>query len=113
MDGCDYMATWSNNQLWGVCFCTVQWDIDHPERINTWGLYNTSRVYLRRRSRSFRKWVDQIERIHLLTWALRALLLSAACYGVLTQTGDVQAVAWVLVGAVSLAGVLRTVERHV
>ena len=69
-------------------------------------------VYLRRRSRSFRKWVDQIEHIHLLTWALRALLLSAACYGVLTQTGDVKAVAWVLVGAVSLAGVLRTVERH-
>ena len=66
--------------------------------------------YLRKRSRSFREWVEKIEGVHLLTWILRAALLSTACYGALRENGDLRAVAWIFLGAASLAGILRLAE---
>ena len=67
-------------------------------------------VYLRLRSRSFREWVEKIENIHLLTWTLRAVLLSFACLSALRAGADVRAVGLILIGAVSLAGILRLAE---
>jgi hypothetical protein len=69
-------------------------------------------VYLRQRSRSFREWVDKIEGIHLLTWILRATLLSFACYGALRQGSEITTVITILAGAGLLAGILRLAESE-
>ena len=67
-------------------------------------------VYLRQRSRSFREWVEKIEHVHLLTWCVRAFLLSSACYTIWRGGGDARTVFWIFAGAGALAGILRLAE---
>jgi len=67
-------------------------------------------VYLRQRSRSFREWVEKIEHVHLLTWCVRAFLLSSACYSIWRGGGDARTVFWIFAGAGTLAGILRLAE---
>ena len=67
-------------------------------------------VYLRQRSRSFREWVEKIEHVHLLTWCVRAFLLSSACYSIWRGGGDARTVFWIFAGAGALAGILRLAE---
>ena len=69
-------------------------------------------VYLRQRSRSFREWVGKIEGVHLLTWILRATLLSCACYSALQGGGDIRAVLAILAAAGSLTIILRLAESE-
>jgi len=69
-------------------------------------------IYLRQRSRSFRRWVEKIEDIHLFTWILRGVLLSFACYSALQGDGDVRAAGMILFGASALAAILRLAESE-
>jgi hypothetical protein len=69
-------------------------------------------VYLRLRSRAFRRWLANIESAHLFTWALRLVLLIAAlCSASRWEVGNGQMV--VLLGAAGvLAATLRLAEQE-
>jgi len=69
-------------------------------------------VYLRLRSRAFRRWLANIEGAHLFTWALRlALLIAALCSASHWESGSRQMV--VLLGAAGiLAATLRLAEQE-
>jgi len=69
-------------------------------------------VYLRLRSRAFRRWLANIEGAHLFTWALRlALLIAALCSASRWGDGNRQIV--VLLGAAGVfAATLRLAEQE-
>ena len=74
-------------------------------------------VYLRRRSKSFREWVDKIEGAHLMTWVLRASLLGATLWSMGSRStsggdGGSMSPGWVLACACALVGILRVAEGH-
>ena len=65
-------------------------------------------LYLRQRSRSFQNWVGRIERAHLFTWALRALLLVAALCS--TKDPEGMSAEAVVLCALGLGAMLRFAE---
>jgi hypothetical protein len=78
-------------------------------------------VYLRQRSKSFRRWVDRVEGAHLLTWVMRGGLLAAAASGgrrsgedQVGNRADAAAMSptTAMACAAILAGILRVAEGH-